>query len=877
MTAAQDLEKILGPKKRKTVSDLARFLNTKNTAQSCSYCFLLGAGASRSSGIRTGGELIKGWREEACRETGFAKLNGTEEEKMAHLKSTAGEWYDAANEYAAFFEHIYPIQKQRRIFIENEVANHVPSIGYAYLVRLTESNYTRTIFTTNFDDLLNEAFYQFSTERPIVCAHDSAIQVVSITSHRPKIIKLHGDYLFDWLKATSSETERLEQNTNEKLKQFLSEYGLIVSGYSGSDASVMQPLRSMLAEPNGIPYGIYWCLRSSDVVNQDVLTILKHPKAFYVIAEGFDELMAELHGLLCGPNLPFTSKIASDRASKVIASYLSNEQLLSTSSQIIRGHLDELTKERKSSLVLEAIQELRSETSDPSDITDGELLIYFDIKRLLKACDYDNAIARIKAELQTCKSTEFRKTLLEQLYYCYRRAYRRNEAIQTADSMLSLDPQNLVVYVRKCDVTLNAKTRLDLLKEAHSRSPFSGYIINRLALELKRQFEFPSNPSCAPSMKDVEQMFKRSTEIAPELSNIGWSRYFDFIAQYESDIKLRNSKLTCIIKTLLGQNPHSFRALGLLVEICSILETRQFEGRDLFSYLDEGFKKHFPRRHAEYFPILTDACIEFDEFDRLRLYQQEYAALPDLDSDEDYVLTKMQLQQDFYRDHLGAISIGEEFTKSHQANIIEEQLFSLYIQCGEVGKAKKINERLKGYLSEDEYQLNLASILELEGKNQDAVDCLKDTPDKDGFLERHTSHISYLYLVMNDYEKARLSCKELLEKHSFAFRFQREIINYEFAKSKLGKQPSKARLQAIIDQPLDKQVKAVAFILLGEKTQAMKLLEKEAEKRFSTLQQFIKWPVLAEVRPELLELQSRLLLSRRTADWQSDPSGAVAV
>jgi hypothetical protein len=96
------------------------------------------------------------------------------------------------------------------------------------LVRIAEAGHLRTIFTTNFDDLLNEAFYQLSAERALVCAHDSSVNTISIISRRTKIIKLRGDYLFDDLKNTHEETQSLDENMKEKLGEFLKEYGLII-------------------------------------------------------------------------------------------------------------------------------------------------------------------------------------------------------------------------------------------------------------------------------------------------------------------------------------------------------------------------------------------------------------------------------------------------------------------------------------------------------------------------------------------------------------------------------------------------------------------------------------------------------------------------
>ncbi len=106
----------------------------------------------------------------------------------------AGGYYNYVGTHCHQFadELIIDLQRQRRVFVENEVSGKKPSIGYAYLVRLIERGFFNTVFTTNFDDLLNEAFYRFSKNRPIVCAHDSSISGVTITSSRPKIIKLHG-------------------------------------------------------------------------------------------------------------------------------------------------------------------------------------------------------------------------------------------------------------------------------------------------------------------------------------------------------------------------------------------------------------------------------------------------------------------------------------------------------------------------------------------------------------------------------------------------------------------------------------------------------------------------------------------------------------
>ena len=225
--------------KVRTVKDLVRYIKTKENKEVSNYSIFLGAGASRSSGISTAFELIVEWMEELYerdnnekfRTTGIDSendLHARYNELRSYFERVHASWFDVSNPYSSLFEKKFDLAPQRRRFIEKEVDGKLPSIGYAYLVSLVKHNFFDSIFTTNFDDLVNEAFYQLSNKRPIVCAHDSSVHSISVTSKRPKIIKLHGDYLFEDIKSTLKETESLENNIRDKLIEFCKEYGLIV-------------------------------------------------------------------------------------------------------------------------------------------------------------------------------------------------------------------------------------------------------------------------------------------------------------------------------------------------------------------------------------------------------------------------------------------------------------------------------------------------------------------------------------------------------------------------------------------------------------------------------------------------------------------------
>ena len=326
--------------KEKKISDLVRFLSIR-CDETPNYSLLMGAGCSITSGIKSGTQLINDWKKEIIEYADDYDTSITSDEYFEKQN-----WFDERNPYSSLFEKRYDLQRQRRAFVENEVANKNPSIGYAYLVKLIENNYFNAIFTTNFVDLLNEAFYRFSNVRPVVCAHDSAITSITVTSKRPKIIKLHGDYLFEDIKSTLRETESLEGNMKNKFIEFSKDYGLIVVGYAGNDRSIMDILSFLLKKEEFFKNGIYWCIRKGDEnISDDLKKLLWKDKVFFIQIEGFDELMAELNKRLNKGVLPIDNAIlSSEHQIKLIKSLTSNEYVEKSNSKIIQEDSKRLKK-----------------------------------------------------------------------------------------------------------------------------------------------------------------------------------------------------------------------------------------------------------------------------------------------------------------------------------------------------------------------------------------------------------------------------------------------------------------------------------------------------------------------------------------------------
>ena len=193
---------------------------------------------------------------------------------------------------------------------------------------------------------MNEACFLYTGCKPIVCAHDSAVSGIRVTSNRLKILKLHGDFLYDSIKNTIKETDVLEKNMQSKFMQFSREYGLIVIGYGGNDRSIMDILDSMVRPSEPEPYfpnGLYWCHRKGGKISKKLDRLLQREKAYLVEIDGFDEFMAELHQFL-GCSLPASVRDPYKATTDRLNSFVSEKAI---DHPVIRQHANELENQIK--------------------------------------------------------------------------------------------------------------------------------------------------------------------------------------------------------------------------------------------------------------------------------------------------------------------------------------------------------------------------------------------------------------------------------------------------------------------------------------------------------------------------------------------------
>src|SRR5690606_23236231 len=219
------------------------FLRGFKVLSNQSFDLFLGAGASISSGIHSGSDLVWLFKRELLSVSG--KING---KKFQDLKVDANkkviqsyfaeEDSKTANPYSYYFEKCYPDPLVRQEFLTNMVRDKKPSIGFMCLSALVGHQKFNTVWTTNFDDLIERAINKLDISCQVV-SPENAKSVQNFRNDIPTVVKLHGDFRYDALQNTDEELQKLEDNLHRYFLDASSQRGLLVVGYSGSDESVL--------------------------------------------------------------------------------------------------------------------------------------------------------------------------------------------------------------------------------------------------------------------------------------------------------------------------------------------------------------------------------------------------------------------------------------------------------------------------------------------------------------------------------------------------------------------------------------------------------------------------------------------------------------
>lgn len=846
-----DLDAKIKSKKR-TIKDLAEYIKI-NPGTKPNYSLFLGAGASVTSGIRTASDLVDEWSKEIYERLSSCKYP-SKEEAIEWFSKKHADWFEPSNEYSSLFEKKFDLASQRRRFVEIQVDKKLPSIGYAYLVDLFENNFFDTVFTTNFDDLINEAFYQFSSNRPLLCAHDSSIKGISISSARPKIIKLHGDYLFDSIKSSLRETENLEVNTREKLVDFAKEYGIIFIGYAGNDNSIMEVLKFLLKQSDYLKNGIYWCKRKGDVFSADLIKLLNHERVYWVEIDGFDEFVAELtHNL--GVRLSLGGNQKSTKREKMINNFILDEYELAKN-EVINSDVKKLKKHVFTQDISSLINELSGEDVNDAKIHESEFKKLLAIDSLIKNKSYKQAETEILKNLEREPSEILNVKYVQRLINIYSENKETKKAIEYSERLISLGPNNVAFHITKARQLPKLKERISYLRECLARFKYSCSLRNYLA-DIADDYS-DENDGCDFSYNDIECWINESLTLDRSLDNKAWFIKFDAIINKHSgviDKKDENLELQKLLDDMEVINPQHENFLTLksnfiqrkkdlksiddficeLNEIYSISPVRKkkyvlnilsklhLHLNDLQESVDFDFKTI-----ASSFLDKYESEKHGDNLTSYLLFKSIFAIGQNKDIQEGIRLGKLALEAKWRASHLtsivnilcidknnisfirdSVISSGSEVVSSSLARVKAE----LYVYEGLFSDAIKVIDECYevGKIGVSEFLLSKSYILLKGNMNEEVI----------GFID------SKVHSIKN------VETKNVL------------IINREVAKKALGRDLKDNELRSVISHAQSKGHQAMcAFYLLGENKPAGRILKNSIEKDYFNYFLIKEWPAV---------------------------------
>ncbi|HOX03309.1 MAG TPA: SIR2 family protein [Candidatus Paceibacterota bacterium] len=261
------------------------------------FAFFLGAGCSASSGIPASAGLVRNHWLPRLRDLRAPRRRDLE--AWAKEVLPAHDPQDAAAAYGPLMQELFLLPEERQREIESLCDGKFPGFGYAVLASLmTQSGGSFNVaLTTNFDDLISDALYLFTSVRPLVAPHESLGTYLRPTRTRPLIVKLHGDHCLAPLNTPRS-TDDLRRDVDKRIRSVIRDRGLIFMGYGGRDEGIARMLSELTEE--ALPLGVYWV---GDQEPQGAIRPwLESRRAVWIQQRDFDEWMLLLRDVFGLPH-----------------------------------------------------------------------------------------------------------------------------------------------------------------------------------------------------------------------------------------------------------------------------------------------------------------------------------------------------------------------------------------------------------------------------------------------------------------------------------------------------------------------------------------------------------------------------------------------
>lgn len=459
------------------------------------FCFVLGAGASRTSGIKSGQELVNIWDKE------LSERNLEEHLKWRKEKGITDTNKDSF--YSEYYERRFrrqPVDGYN--YLEKLMEHAKPSIGYVMLSYLLTKTKHNVVITTNFDHLTEDAISYYTQTLPLTIGHETLAHYVSKQINRPTIIKIHRDLLFD-PKSRTDELQALHENWKKALGLIFAEYHPIFIGYAGNDKSLMDFLiKNSDKFINGEWAFPYWLMYKTDKIEGKVLEFLNSSDGYVVRHNGFDEVLYML-GAAFDYKLPLKEEFLSDAQKRFqeLSDYIDEfSEKAESGNGILQVESDSVDESEHTETpeMIQAIQQITSQTDLQRMYR--EIMILHNDGKYAEALEINQKLIEIDPD-----NARYHNSLSVVLY----RLERYEDALVASKRAVELETDN-AQYYNNLGSILRELERYEEAIEQKKRaleleSNNAGYH-NSLGITLRKMGKY----------EEAVQELQRAVELAPE-------------------------------------------------------------------------------------------------------------------------------------------------------------------------------------------------------------------------------------------------------------------------------------------------------------------------------------------------------------------------
>ena len=254
------------------------------------YALLLGSGVSRSAGIPTGWDVVL----DLIRRVALLAGEDAGEDTVAWYRRKFGKVPDyselvqtlaatPAERTSLLKEYFEPTEQER------EDGMKLPTPAHQAIARLVAAGYVKVIVTTNFDRLLERALEAEGVSPTVVSSADHIAGMLPLPHVRCLVFKVHGDYLDTRIKNTPEELAAYDAETNHLLDRILSEFGLLVCGWSGEWDTA---LADAIIRNTHFRFSTYWLAKGKPT--ERASDLIKHRQATLLTIDSADAAFVDL-------------------------------------------------------------------------------------------------------------------------------------------------------------------------------------------------------------------------------------------------------------------------------------------------------------------------------------------------------------------------------------------------------------------------------------------------------------------------------------------------------------------------------------------------------------------------------------------------------